>query len=138
MRRWTARQRWWERLRQVLVEPAQRPLLRALLLVQPQARRQPETHWPLIERTERDKVYLTFWFPCGVWCFLRAAQKTPHPSFFTYKFSSLIVSTMLSLRIMAPETIMVAKTIARMPSTHAAIATQGRLKAKELTPPNWE
>jgi hypothetical protein len=48
----------------------------------------------------------------------------------SYKFSSLSVSTMLSLRIIAPETIMVAKTIARMPSTQAAIAHQGRLKAK--------
>lgn len=47
-----------------------------------------------------------------------------------YKFSSLSVSTMLSLRIIAPETIMVAKTIARMPSTQAAIAPQGSLKAK--------
>ncbi len=55
-----------------------------------------------------------------------------------YKFSSLSVSTMLSLRIIAPETIMVANTIARMPSTQAAIATQGRLKAKVATPlPNW-
>jgi hypothetical protein len=54
-----------------------------------------------------------------------------------YRFSSLIVSTMLSLRIVAPETIMVAKTIARVPAMQARIAPQGRLKAKLLTPPNW-
>ena len=41
---------------------------------------------------------------------------------------------MLSLRIIAPETIMVAKTIARMPSTQARIAPQGRLKAKVTDP----
>ncbi len=45
---------------------------------------------------------------------------------------------MLSLRIIAPETIMVAKTIARTPAMQAAIATQGRLKAKLLTPLNWK
>src|SRR5687767_10414272 len=41
-----------------------------------------------------------------------------------YTFSSLIVSTMLSLRIIAPEIIMVAKTIARTPAMQATIAPQ--------------
>ncbi len=54
-----------------------------------------------------------------------------------YRFSSLIVSTMLSLRTIAPETIMVAKTIAKMPAMQARIAPQGRVKAKVLTPSNW-
>ncbi len=54
-----------------------------------------------------------------------------------YWFSSLSVSTMLSLRIIAPETIMVPKTIARMPTTQPRIAPQGRVKAKVLTPSNW-
>jgi hypothetical protein len=54
-----------------------------------------------------------------------------------YRFSCLIVSTMLSLRIIAPETIMVTKTIARMPAMQARIAPQGRVNAKVLTPSNW-
>ena len=37
---------------------------------------------------------------------------------------------MLSLRIIAPDTIMVAKTMARMPTMQPRIAPQGRVKAK--------
>lgn len=76
----------------------------------------------------------------GVGRAFAAGGRQPEGSHATsvYRFSALIVSTMLSLRIIAPEIIMVMKTTARAPAIQARIAPQGSVKAKALTPPNWK